>query len=192
MKSLEYFNISKDMLKELLASPTWYKLELPEEELEFTNFKNYRRWQEIATVLLKKYCEAYYHYKKSAWELPRLEYKGLQEDDPNFIKEYKVTVYDDDETESLKYKINQLSKEIEKGSLKDIDMSRFKHGGFEPFDFRRHFYTPLIFIAKGETQVEVSPVNLNEGEKNFVIDLKNYYDSNFPFFEDKDALFIKE
>ena len=190
-KSWYNFNISKDMLKELLASPTWYKLELPEEELEFTNFKNYRRWQEIATVLLKKYCEAYYHYKKSAWELPRLEYKGLQEDDPNFIKEYKVTVYDDDEAESLKYKINQLSKEIEKGSLKDIDMSRFKHGGFEPFDFRRHFYTPLIFIAKGETQVEVSPVNLNEGEKNFVTDLKNYYDSNFPFFEDKELYLLR-
>ena len=108
----------------MLTKPYLVKLEIPEEELEFTNFKNYRRWQEIATVLLKKYCEAYYHYKKSAWELPRLEYKGLQEDDPNFIKEYKVTVYDDDETESLKYKINQLSKEIEKGSLKDIDMSR--------------------------------------------------------------------
>lgn len=185
------FSIPKDILKELLFNPTWYKLEIPEEELEITDFNNYRSWQEIATVLLKKYCEAYYHYKKSAWELQRLEYKSLDEDDPNLINNYTVTVYDDGEAESLKSKIEQLSTVIRKGSLKDVDMSRFKHAGFEPFDFRRHFYTPLIFIAKCETQVDVSPVNLNEGEKNFVIDLKDYYNSNSSFFEDKELYLLR-
>ncbi len=185
------FSISKAILKELLLDSTWYKLEIPQEELEFTDFGDYRRWQEIATVLLKKYCEAYYHYKKSAWELPRLEYREIPKDSPNLIREYNVTIYGYDEAASLKAKIEQLAKEIEKGSLKDVDMSRFKHNGFVPFDFQRHFYTPLIYIAKGETQVEVSPVNLNEGEKNFVIDLKKYYDRNLSFFKDKELYLLR-
>ena len=102
-----------------------------------------------------------------------------------------MTIYGYDEAASLKAKIEQLAKEIEKGSLKDVDMSRFKHNGFVPFDFQRHFYTPLIYIAKGETQVEVSPVNLNEGEKNFVIDLKKYYDRNLSFFKDKELYLLR-
>jgi len=70
-------------------------------------------------------------------------------------------------------------------------MSRFKYGGFEPLDFGSHCYTPLIFIAKGETQVEVTPVNLNEGERNFVIDLIKYYDSNPSCFEDKKLYLLR-
>ena len=41
-----------------------------------------------------------------------------------------MTVYDDDEAESLKYKINQLSKV--KGFFEGCRYEQIWHGGFEP------------------------------------------------------------
>ena len=45
-----------------------------------------RLWQEIALSLLKKYTERYYTFRKREWELPHLEYRDLESDDPNFLR----------------------------------------------------------------------------------------------------------
>ena len=44
-----------------------------------------RLWEEIALSLLKKYTERYYTFRKREWELPHLEYRDLESDDPNFL-----------------------------------------------------------------------------------------------------------
>lgn len=192
-----WYNLSipKHILKKLMLNPSWYELLIPEEDLEIKDYKNYFRYQEITTVLLKKYCEAFYYYKKQEYELPHLEYKTLKEDDRNIVMEYSVTVYDDGNQETIKEileaLIQSLNEAKEKGILEGLDFAKFAHGTFQPFNFERHLYTPLIYISKGETQIVVSPVQLNEGERQFVKDLKDYYQRNKTFFADKELYLLR-
>jgi hypothetical protein len=78
-------NITRQGVEGLLADQSWYQLLSPPEELAFDSFERVRLWQEIALALLKKYVERYYTFRKREWELPHLEYRDLEADDPNFL-----------------------------------------------------------------------------------------------------------
>lgn len=195
-KSWYNLSIPKHVLKKLMLSRhPWYELLIPEEDLEIKDYKSYFRFQEITTVLLKKYCEAFYYYKKQEYELPNLEYQILTEDDRNIVKEYNVTVYDDGHQETIKARLEDLiinlNEAKEEGVLKELDFASFAHGTFEPFNFERHLYAPLIYISSGETQIVVSPVQLNEGERQFIKYLKTYYERNKAFFADKELYLLR-
>lgn len=187
-------NITKESLREILLDPNWYTLYIPNEELnDFTDFKNFKKWQDIAVMLLKKYCDFFYKHKKAEWEFPFLNYSELTEDDANFIKEekYVVTINKPKENDSLITKLKQLKEFLESGELKDIEFKNFSYGNFEPISFKEHLYNPLIHIKKNATEIEVSPVHINEGERNFVMDLKAFYEGNKPFFNDKELYLIR-
>ncbi|MDK2888848.1 MAG: hypothetical protein PWP72_1726 [Thermoanaerobacter sp.] len=194
-KSWYNLSIPKQVLKKLMLNPSWYELLIPEEDLEIKDYRNYFRFQEITTALLKKYCEAFYYYKKQAYELPNLEYQTLKEDDRNMVKEYNITVYDDGNQETIKARlealVNDLKKAKDEGSLEGLDFKNYAHASFEPFNFERHLYAPLVYIAGGETQIVVSPVQLNEGERQFIKDLKGYYEKNKTFFADKELYLLR-
>lgn len=193
LKAWHNLNITKQGILKLLKNPNWYTLLIPKEELEFTDFNNFKKWQDIAIVLLKKYCDFFYKHKKAEWEFPHLNYYVLTEDDANFIKEdkYVFTINKPEENDSLISKLNQLKELLESGKVQDIAFQNFAHANFEPFDFGEHLYNPLIYIKKNATEIEVSPVHLNEGERNFVHDLKGYFKSNESFFSDKELYLIR-
>ncbi|MEI4770489.1 DEAD/DEAH box helicase family protein [Psychrobacillus sp. FJAT-51614] len=193
LKAFNNLNITKQGVEELLMNPNWYTLLIPRAELAFTDFKNFKKWQDLAIVLLKKYCDFFYKHKKAEWEFPHLSYQVLTEADTNFIKEdkYVFTINKPKENDSLISKLNQLKEFLEKGELMDIEFNNFSHGNFEPFGFGEHLYNPLIYIKKNATDIEVSPINLNEGERNFVHDLKVHYKENESFFYDKELYLLR-
>ena len=53
-----WYNLQLDRLKvkALLEDPSWYRLLIPADLLEVTNFERVRMWQEIAVALIKKYA----------------------------------------------------------------------------------------------------------------------------------------
>ncbi|HXE75507.1 MAG TPA: DEAD/DEAH box helicase family protein [Candidatus Xenobia bacterium] len=175
-------NLSRDAARRLLESPTWYKLLIPPEELEFTSFSRVRVWQEIAVALLKKYCDSFYKYKKNEYELPHLEYRELTPDDPNFFEEYRLLIAKSEET--IIETLRRIKEDIEQGKLKDVQV-----GNLHCFVFNRHLYEPLIHI-RGEL-IEVRPVALNEGERDFVLDLRRYHGDNAAFFKDKELYLLR-
>ena len=119
-----------------------------------------RLWQEIATALLKKYCDSFYKYKKNEYEVPYLEYRDLSPDDPNFFDEYRLLVARSEE--SIIETLKQIKEMIERGELRDVQV-----GNLHCFSFGRHLYEPLIHI-RGDL-IEVRPVALNEGERDFLL-----------------------
>lgn len=175
-------NLQRDAARRLLEFPTWYKLLIPPEELEFVSFSRVRVWQEIAVSLLKKYCDSYYKYRKNEYELPHLEYRELTPDDPNFFDEYRFLIAKSEETiiETLK----QIKEEIEQGRLRDHQV-----GNLHCFAFNRHLYEPLVHI-RGDL-IEVRPVALNEGERDFVLDLRRYHKENAANFEGKELYLLR-
>ncbi|MBT2999691.1 MAG: DEAD/DEAH box helicase family protein [Candidatus Thiodiazotropha sp. (ex Ctena orbiculata)] len=183
-------NLSRDAITDLLTDQSWYRLLIPEAELAFDSFEKVRLWQEIATALLKKYCERYYSFRKKEWELPHLEYRDLDGADPNFpsVNEeypdgyYRILV-EESQTEIVD-KLKELKSLIDSGDLRP-----WQFGGLRAIWFGKHLYEPLLHLAG--SAVEISPVALNRGERRFVDDLKSYFDSSPSLLEDKELYLLR-
>ena len=183
-------NLTPDAIAGLLADQSWYQLLIPAEELTFDSFEKVRLWEDIALSLLKKYTERYYTFRKREWELPHLEYQELAADDPNFpgTKDedgdgyYRILI--ERSQEEIVAKLEQLKGLIEKGDLKPWEFN-----GMRAIWFGRHLYEPLLYLD--QNIVEISPVPLNKGERQFVEDLKAFHDNAGSFFTDKQLYLLR-
>lgn len=183
-------NITRAGIEALLLDTSWYWLQIPPSELRGDGFAKVRTWEEIALALLRKYVERYYTFKKRDWELPHLEYRDLEADDPNFlcVKEapengYYRVLLDKSQVEIVA-KLEELKASIEKGEMKPWE---FK--GMKAVWFGKHLYQPLLYLDTNI--VEVSPAPLNKGERQFVEDLRAFHDANGTFFEDRELYLLR-
>lgn len=186
-------NITRSGIEELLADETWYRLLIPDDALAFTSFERVRLWQEIALSLLKKYAERYYSFRKREWELPHLEYRTLDEQDPNFlgVKEsagddgyYRIVV--DASEEEVIAKLEELKTAIERKDPVD-----FSFQGMKAIWFGQHLYQPLLYVDPKSELVEITPAPLNKGEYTFVEDLKAFHEAHSKFFEGKELYLLR-
>ncbi len=183
-------NLTRQGIDALLADQSWYCLLIPAEELAFDSFEKVRLWDEIAVSLLKKYIERYYTFRKREWELPHLEYRDLEGDDPNFlcVKEspdegyYRILI--DKSQEEIVAKLEELKAAIEGGDLKPWEFR-----GLKAIWFGRHLYQPLLYLDSNI--VEISPAPLNKGERQFVEDLKVFHDGNVEFFKSRELYLLR-
>lgn len=187
--------LTRESIPALLADDSWYKLLIPEEELQFTgsdDFKRILRWQEIAAALLKKYCEAFFTAQQTKWESTHSEYAELTEDEYGLVREvdgtqgYKFNIDKNEHLDVLE-KLKLLKAAVQGGKLKDLEA---KQSVLTSFNFVRHLYGPLIHIT-GTSGIQVAPVHLNDGEKDFVCDLRDFYNAHPGFFQDKELYLLR-
>ena len=81
-------------------------------------------------------------------------------------------------------KLQELKAPIEAGDLKELDF-----GNLKTIWFGRHLYGPLLSVNGGT--IEISPAPLNEGERRFVEDLKDFYDANPSIFADRHLYLLR-
>jgi hypothetical protein len=182
-------SLSRETARALLTPPNngWYKLYVPRETLACDRFEQVAEWEEIATALLKKYCDRFYKFQKDAYEAPHRIYRELDPADPNFIAEYKVLV---DQSEKLIIqRLRALEQNIRDGVLHDFNIG----GKGEAICFDRHLYTPLLHLGvKTDSDLfSITPVALNEGERDFVSDLRRYYESKPALLEGKEIYLLR-
>ncbi|WP_387407203.1 DEAD/DEAH box helicase family protein [Priestia aryabhattai] len=177
--------LSKEKIVEILNDDSWYVIQIPERELEFSSFEQVKRWEEIAVTLLKKYCARQYLNAKKAFEAPHMEYYDLDENDKNFVNEYRVYV-DKESEQGLIVELNKLKEALGKKQLLDIEFGQFK-----AFSYEQHLYEPLLSFEGNVTSVRIKPVALNEEEYLFLQDLKAYYEKNEDFFKDKQLYVLR-
>ena len=182
-------NLTCQGINALLDDQSWYRLQIPAEELAGDDFEKVRVWEEIAIALLKKYTERYYTFRKREWELPHLEYRDLQEDDPNFLgvrespgEGYRILI--DNSQEEIVAKLEELKCAIMNGDLKPWEFQ-----GLKAIRFDKHLYQPLLFLDTGI--VEISPAPLNKGELQFVEDLKAFHLGNEEFFSKRELYLLR-
>lgn len=188
--------LSREAIPALLGDDSWYRLLIPEEELQFTgseDFKRIRRWQEIAAALLKKYCEAFFSAEQTQWESTHSEYvelgadeHGLSVDDDGVTPGYRFTLDKIEHLDVLE-KLKELKAAVLAGKLKSLEV---KQGALTSINFIRHLYGPLIHIS-GTSGIQVVPVYLNDGEKDFVLHLREFYQGNAAFFADKELYLLR-
>lgn len=176
-------SIRRENIKPLLLDNSWYQLFIPQEELTFNNFQQVHRWQEVAIGLLKKYCDQYYKSRKAEWESNYLEYQELTEDDPNFFDEYRILV--EKSRKDICTKLEEIKQAVENGEFRPIEYQRMK-----AIMFKRHLYQPLLYFGGGR-EIEIKPVALNESERDFLDDLKTYYENQQVFFEGKELYLLR-
>ena len=182
-------NLSRQGIEELLNDQTWYRLQIPREELVGDSYEKVRLWEEIALALLKKYTERYYTFRKREWELPHLEYRYLDQNDSNFlyVKDspdvgYRILI--DKSQDEIVSKLGELKKAIQDGDLKDWEFR-----GMKAIWFAKHLYQPLLYLDTNI--VEISPAPLNKGEHQFVEDLKEFHDGNADFFKTRELYLLR-
>jgi hypothetical protein len=163
-------NIPQVALEPLLRDATWYVLYIPSADLAFDRFATVQRWQEIATVLLKRYLDRFYTAEKAAWEHGRLIYRDIDLDD---VKDRAYTFEIDPTEDVLLEELAELKKAIETGKLASLEAlittpHRFSRS--EPIMWGGHLYQPLLHLKKG-TYLKYSALALQESEKRFVNDL---------------------
>ena len=182
-------NVTREGIEALLDDQSWYRLQIPEEELVGDSYEKVRLWEEVAMALLKKYTERYYVFHRQKWELPHLEYRALESDDPNFLgvrdspdDGYRIVVKGPGE--EIVAKLNELKAAIHKDEPKSWEFRGLKAVWFES-----HLYQPLLCL---DTRVvEVSPAPLNRGERQFVEDLKAFHEVNEDFFVTRELYLLR-
>ena len=175
-------NLSKYEVQRLLSDSSWYALYIPHEELEFRSFERVRRWQEIAVTLLCKLCDRFYKIRKADFEKDHLAYRDLAEEDGNFIDNYLVLI--DQSRKDIVAKLEEIKKLIETGQLRNVEFQ-----GITTIMLGQHLYQPLVYV--NTDVVEVKPVPLNEGERDFVLDLQRFCDEKKDFFKGKELYLLR-
>ena len=182
-------NLTRQAIEALLADHSWYRLQIPAEELIGDSFEKVRLWEEIALALLKKYTERYYMFRKREWELPHLEYTTMEGDDPNFLcvkdsphNGYRILI--DKSEEEIVAKLEELKDTIDKKELKPWDFQ-----GMKAIWFGNHLYQPLLCL---DTHiVEISPAPLNKSERQFVEDLMAFHNGHADFFKTRELYLLR-
>ena len=133
-------------------------------------------------ALLCKYCDRFYKIRKAEFEKDHLEYRTLAEDDGNFIDDYLFLI--DQSRKDIVTKLEEIKAIIENGELRN-----FEFQGLTSIMFGRHLYQPLIHV--NNDLIEVKPVPLNDGERDFVFDLQAFCEDNTSFFKDKELYLLR-
>ncbi len=166
------FNITKNGIRRLLENPNWYTLYLPENRLNPSTFDGVLLLQQVASELLKRYCDHYYNYRKREYIEPRLELRELTHDDDNIPQEDFYQLIVDGDEEQVIQGIEQIKKDL---AQKKDDL--LKVGDLSACNFGKHLFQPLFHVRRGGT-ITILPVALNESEYQFVTDLKTWCDEH--------------
>lgn len=195
-------NISLDVLKEIAHDSDWYTLFIPEPQMQFADFaRQTAMWQDLLITLLKSYVEKAYNNAKSKWMSQHVEVAYLDTTHPNFEEQYCVIMHkelaaNDDEAGFFK-SIRQLKEDLTNGrSDKSLKISNSVD--FEALSIAGHLYQPLLYLNESAFKhpqigqlIEIKPVALNKGERDFVCDIQRFYDNSTEFFSNKSLYLLR-
>ena len=152
-----------------------YVLVADEATVRPRTFRDRLRLQEAVTAILRKYVDAFYRRRRERWETENMEYRPLDENDPNLsfnrdrVREgrpaYILQVRHSDKKllDTIRELLNQADR-----------LYREENEGLPRIAFDRHLYLPLL-VEKSEALKSIPPA-LNESEARFVRDLKAFWD----------------
>ena len=193
-KSRYNVNIGIEDITELLRNDRWYKLLIPEDELILRSFDDYKRWEKIAITLLKLYFDKYYYVIKSRWEKPLLTYVLLNDNNNNFLKDdlFIISIGEPSKNEEIINFIKNLEAEVlqAKKDKTILDFVKIKND-LEATAFTPSLYNPVLYLAKNNIEINISPVALNESENKFIKDLREYCKNNKLYFVKKEIYIIR-
>ena len=171
-RGLDRLYVDRAAIHKLLDDPDWYVLHAPAADMRLDRYENRVQWQRMAQQLLNAYAERFYRFVRGMWEASYIEVVELAENDPSVLDSYSIETTDAVQSAEQIAEIAAFVQELREaiGTCPLAERSQF---GLKTVPFSGHLYQPLLHIGQG-TEVRISPVALNKGEAQFVVDLAKW------------------
>lgn len=192
-----YYNISiyKSVLRDIMEYDGWYSLIIPKTHIQIDSVSKLKDATDHAVMVLKSYMDKFFVYNKEKWEEPYISYFELDGSNNNFEDEYTIRYTNingnDKQAEAIKEFIADVTETLSKNSCIPGYRMSVNHDIITAFDFRQHLYAPLVRVNAGPLKIQVSPVQMNEGEMKFVDMLKEYIDKNPGILREKELYLLR-
>ncbi len=172
--------IERDTVDRLLKRNDWYDLYMPSERLAVTGFPQIAELEDVGLDLITEYANQFWRNQRRQWEHDKIEVVTLDEDDPNNIGVYELSV---DATENrLIEDVRELASNVRAGDFRDLNVSVIMT--------QAHAYQPLLY-AGPDSKVTVQPVPLNKDERNVVEKLAELAEHRDPCLHGKELFLIR-
>ncbi len=180
--------IEPETVDRLLADGDWYDLYAPPERLNAAGFRQVRALEDVAVDLLTEYAEQFWRSQRRRWERGEIEVKTLDEDDPNKIGAWELSV---DATQTqLVEDVRELASNVQEGDFHGLKLSvllaRTEVHAYRPL----LAYLPLLHAGE-DRKVTVQPVPLDENEKKVVEGLAALAENADPCLEGRELFLIR-
>ena len=149
--------IRPETVDRLLDSDGWYVLHAPPARLQVERFEDIRALEGVAVDLINAYAAEFWRRHRRQWERDRIEVVRLDEDDPNNIREYRLSI--DAAEGRLIADVRQLAQNLIAGHHPYLKLAVLK--------IDAHAYYPLLHADK-DCQITIQPVALDRNEKTVV------------------------
>ena len=173
----------------------WYELLIPESEMDFSSFKDVKKWEDILINLLIDYTNKFYDAVRNAYEDKYREYVPVTAEDESLVKSYHFDVENTEEGKEYYDRLNKL-KAIMENKACPAEINKWSVTDMVAICFEPHLYYPLFHLNNRKNlPLRMQPVIFDsESEVSFVKGLQAFYDSpeGKPFFENRNIFFMEE
>ena len=179
--------IKKETVERLLRDDDWYEIYLPPDRQQAAEFRQVRVMEGIAVELITEYADRFWRKRRRRWEHGQIEIVTLDENDPNRVDEYELSV--DATKERLVEEAGKLARTVQKGRLNELK-GWYKDLKIGAFCESAHAYQPLLY-AREDRVISVQPVPLNKSEERIVRILAQLARSNAAFMQGRELFLIR-
>ena len=162
--------IERGTVERLLQNDDWYELRLPPERLSPAGFRQLRALEDVALDLVTEYADRFWRRERRRWEHDRIEVVTLDEDDPNHLRAWKLSV--DAAGDKLAEDARKLADALREGRFDDLMKYWYDTLKVGLVPNKAHAYKPLLYVDK-DCAVTVEPVPLDGNEKRVVDHLES-------------------
>ena len=172
--------IRPETVDRLLEGDAWYELHAPPERMHVRRFEDVRALEDVAVELITEYAAGFWKQRRRQWERNRIEVVRLDENDPNNIGEYRLSI---DAAESrLIADVRELVEHLQEGHRYRLKLGVLK--------IDAHAYYPLLHADRG-CKVTIQPVALDRNEKTLVEALGDLAERGDPCLRGKELYLIR-
>lgn len=176
-KKLHNVSITKTALKEILEHGQ-YQVYCPDGYLQPHSFSELQRVEDVVVSVLRKYVTTFNENQRQAWLQTHISLQPLAPNDKNLSFDgYQVEV-----KEPFLDMLREVAGNVDR--LQTLDEKQHPHVYFD-----RHLYLPLL-IARWPIEA-ITPPGLNEGELQFVKDLRWYLQNHQSQLEGKQLFLLR-
>ena len=149
--------VRPETVDRLLEDDGWYVLYAPPERMRVERFEDIRALEGVAVELVTEYAAEFWRRRRREWENDRIEVVRLDENDPNNIREYRLSI--DAVERRLIEDVRDLAQNLREGHHYALKLALLR--------IDAHAYWPLLYADKG-CKVTIQPVALDKDEKTVV------------------------
>jgi hypothetical protein len=173
-KENRYQNLvcEKSTLREIILDEH-YTLYCPDSMLRVEELDDIEQVQQVVMMILRSYVSNYYKDRQTKWEQKQMSFVSMDEElskeDGNFFNHYTL---------EIKTSANDFLEELQ-DAVNGESIYSSPAGRPARIHFDRHLYLPLLAEESDvdEEDVSYSPPALNEGEKNLLRNVKQFFEA---------------